>query len=81
MLRKAANSQDRGGRPGESTWVGHLIGVAAGRYLIDCSVDQAGSIAHGVEVESTVLVMDLGVVGREFTDFAGEVRLYAMLVW
>jgi hypothetical protein len=79
MRREAANWPDRGGRPGESTWTGHLIGVAAGRYLIDCSVDQAASIAHGVEVESTVLVMDLGDVGREFMDFAGEVRLYAML--
>ena len=79
MRRKAANRQDRGGGLGESTWAGHLIGVAAGRYLIDCSVDQAASEAHGVEVESAVLVMDLGDVGREFTDFAGDVRLYAML--
>jgi hypothetical protein len=76
LRSKAAEFIDLNG-PGPS-WMGHLVVVAA-NYLIDASVDQAQSPAHGVVIDPMALAIPLPK-GQARQVRAGQTSIAAQLL-
>ncbi len=74
MKAKSSVWIDRGVGDGCVTpWIGHLVGLAAGRYLIDATLDQSNSPEHGFAVDPYISVVDLGTeAGMMFAGTIGS---------
>jgi hypothetical protein len=73
IRREAAAWVDR--YSGSEMWNGHLVGIAAERFLLDCSFDQVSSPEHGVVVDPVCLLIDMGRDGAAEFRESGQVEL------